>query len=129
MSGQIPMIFTSTDSLTELHKAGRIRALATSDRERSPFMPEVPTFQEAGYKIEGRGWFGMFGPAGTPAGTVERLNKLVVSAIQAPDVQKRILALGLRPTGTSPATLGAMQRADSELWAPAVKASGFTISD
>jgi tripartite-type tricarboxylate transporter receptor subunit TctC len=129
MGGQIPMVFTSTDSLTELHKAGRIRVLATSDRNRSPFLPEVPTFQEAGYSIEGRGWFGMFGPAGTRAGTVEHLNKLVVSAIQVPDVQKRILALGLRPTGTSAAEFAAIQRADSELWAPAVKASGFTISE
>lgn len=129
MGGQIPMVFASTDSLTELHKAGRIRVLATSDKERSPFLPEVPTFQEAGYNIEGRGWFGMFAPAGTPAETVERLNKLVVSAIRAPDVQKRILALGLRPTGTSAAAFAAIQRADSELWAPAVKASGFTAGE
>jgi len=129
MGGQIPIVFTSTDSLTELHKAGRIRVLATSDKERSPFLPEVPTFQEAGYNIEGRGWFGVFAPAGTPAATVERLNKLIVSAIQAPDVRKRILALGLQPTGTSAAAFAAIQRADSELWAPAVKASGFTISE
>ena len=129
MGGQIPMVFTSTDSLTELHKAGRIRVLATSDKARSPFLPEVPTFQEAGFNIEGRGWFGMFAPASTPAGIVERLNELVVSAIQAPDGQKRILALGLRPTGTSAATFAAIQRADSELWSPAVKASGFTISE
>ena len=89
---------------TQLHKAGRLRVLATSDKERSPFLPDVPTFQEVGYNIEGRGWFGVFGPAGTPAGTVERLNRLIVSAIQAPEVQKRILALGLQPTGTSAAT-------------------------
>lgn len=129
MGGQIPIVFTSTDSVAELHKAGRIRVLATSDKERSLFLLEVPTFQEAGYNIEGRGWFGMFAPAGTPAGTVERLNKLVVSAIQTHDVQRRMLALGLRPAGTSAAAFAAIQRADSELWAPAVKASGFTVSE
>ena len=52
------MVFASTDSLTELHKAGRLRVLATSDKKRSPFLPDVPTFQQAGYKLEGRGWFG-----------------------------------------------------------------------
>lgn len=129
MGGDVPMVFASTDSLTQLHKAGRLRVLATSDKKRSPFLPDVPTFREEGYTIEGRGWFGVFGPAGTPAGTVERLNALIVSAIRAPEVQKRILALGLQPTGTSAATFEIIQKADADLWGPAVQASGFTADD
>ena len=129
MGGEVPMVFASTDSLTELHKAGRLRVLATSDKKRSPFLPDVPTFQEVGYNIEGRGWFGVFAPAGTPVGTVERLNRMIVSAIQAPEAQKRILALGLQPTGTSAAEFEVIQKADAELWGPAVEASGFTADD
>ena len=100
--------------------------LATSDKGRSPFLPEVPTFREAGYDIEGAGWYGMYAPAATPADVVERLNTAIVAAVRTPAIKERLLAFGLVPTGTSAAELAKIQQADSELWAPAVKASGFT---
>ena len=126
VGGQIPIVVTTTSDLLEQHKAGRIRVLATSDRQRSPFLPDLPTFKEAGYDIEGTGWYGVFVPAKTPADIVERFNKAIVAAVQTPAVKERLLAFGLQPTGTSAAELGRIQKADSELWAPAVKASGFT---
>ena len=67
VGGQIPIVVTTTSDLLEQHKAGRIRVLATSDRQRSPFLPDVPTFKEAGYDIQGTGWYGVFVPAKTPA--------------------------------------------------------------
>ncbi len=126
VGGQIPIVVTTTSDLLEQHKAGRIRVLATSDRQRSPFLPDLPTFKEAGYDIQGTGWYGVFLPAKTPADVVERLNKAIVAAVQTPLVKERLLAFGLQPTGTSAAELARIQKADSELWAPAVKASGFT---
>jgi len=126
VGGQIPIVVTTTSDLLEQHKAGRIRVLATSDRHRSPFLPDLPTFKEAGYDIQGTGWYGVFVPARTPSDLVERLNKAIVASVQTPAVKERLLAFGLQPTGTSAAELGRIQKADSELWAPAVKASGFT---
>ena len=126
MGGQIPIVLTTTSDVLESHKAGRIKVLATSASARSPFLPEVPTFKEAGFDIEGGGWYGVFAPAGTPAGTVARLNAAVVGAVRTPQVKERLLAFGLVPTGTSAAELARIQKANSELWAPAVKASGFT---
>ncbi len=126
IGGQIPIVVTTTSDLLEQHKAGRIRVLATSDRQRSPFLPDLPTFKEAGYDIEGTGWYGIFVPAKTPSDIIERFNKAIVAAVQTPAVKERLLAFGLQPTGTSAAELGRIQKADSELWAPAVKASGFT---
>jgi tripartite-type tricarboxylate transporter receptor subunit TctC len=126
MGGQIPIVFTTTSDVLEQHKAGRIKVLATSAGARSPFLLEVPTFKEAGFDIEGSGWYGVFVPAGTPADTVARLNAAVVGAVQTPHVKERLLAFGLVPTGTSAAELARIQQADSAQWAPAVKASGFT---
>ncbi len=108
-----------------MQRAGRIRVLATSDQQRSPFLPDVPTFRESGYDLVATGWYGMFAPAKTPADVVARLNKAIVAAVKAPDVRERMLAAGLQPTGTSAAELGQIQRRDSEFWAPAIKASGF----
>jgi tripartite-type tricarboxylate transporter receptor subunit TctC len=126
VAGQIPIVVTTTSDLLEQHKAGRIRVLATSDRQRSPFLPDIPTFKEAGFSIEGTGWYGLFAPAKTPPATVERLSKAIVAAVNVPQVKERLLAFGLVPTGTTPAELSRIQKADSELWSPAVEASGFT---
>jgi tripartite-type tricarboxylate transporter receptor subunit TctC len=126
VGGQISMVVTTTSDVLEQHKAGRIRVLATSGAARSPFLPEVPTFKEAGYDIVGTGWYGVFAPARTPPDVVARLNAAVVEAVKQPQVRERLLGFGLVPTGTSAAELARIQKADSELWAPAVHASGFT---
>ena len=126
--GQIAVVVTTTSDLLAMHKADRIRMLATSDSKRSPLVPEVPTFKEAGYDIEGTSWYAMFAPANTPDDVIQRYNKIIVEALAKQDVKDRLLALGLYATGSSPAELGKIQRTDSERWAPAVKASGFTPS-
>jgi tripartite-type tricarboxylate transporter receptor subunit TctC len=125
IGGQIPMLVTTTTDLLQNHKAGRIRVLATSDKERSPFLPDIPTFREAGYDIQGTSWYGMFAPAGTPADVIERYNKILVAAIQSLELKAKLRAVGLFPTGTSPQEFAAIQKRDSAAWAPAVKASGF----
>jgi len=126
VAGQIPIIVTTTADVTEQHKGGRIRVLATSDKERSPFLPDIPTFKEAGYDIVGSGWYGLYAPAKTPPDMVARLNKAIVAAVQTPEVKQRLLAFALVPTGTSAAEHAKIQKDDSDLWAPAIKASGYS---
>jgi tripartite-type tricarboxylate transporter receptor subunit TctC len=126
VAGQIAMVFTTTSDLLEMHKIGRIRILATSDQQRSPLLPEIPTFREEGYAIQGTSWYAMYAPAKTSAQTVSQLNGVIVGALRRPELKERLLALGLYATGTSPQELAKIQKADSELWAPAIKASGFT---
>lgn len=128
LGGQIPMMIHSINELAEMHKAEKIRVLAISSKERSAFLPDVPTFRETGYDIEGSGWFGLFTPAKTPADIVDRLNGIIVAALAKADIKARILTLGLQPTGTSPEAFAKILQDDIALWAPAVKASGFTPS-
>jgi tripartite-type tricarboxylate transporter receptor subunit TctC len=125
IGGHLPLFFTSTQDLVEPHKAGRIRVLATSGRERSTALPEVPTFAESGYTIHGEGWYGIYAPAKTPAEVVAQLNRAVVEAIRTDEFSKRLKPLGVQPTGTSPEEFSRIQKSDSELWGPVVKASGF----
>jgi tripartite-type tricarboxylate transporter receptor subunit TctC len=125
-AGHVPMVFTTISDLVELHKASRIRILGASGTARSPFVPDVPTFREAGFDIQGSAWFGAFAPARTPPDIVDRYSKIMADAVRVPEVRDRLLAYGLQPTGTSAQEFAAIQKADSERWAPAVKASGFT---
>jgi tripartite-type tricarboxylate transporter receptor subunit TctC len=126
VAGHLPMVLTTISDLVEMHKAKRIRILATSGAERSPFVPQVPTFREAGFDIQGTSWYGAFAPAKTPRETVDRYAKIMADAVRMADVRERFLAWGLQPTGTTAAEFSAIQKADSERWSPAVKASGFT---
>ena len=125
IGGHLPLFFTSTQDLVEAHKAGRIRVLATSGRERSSALPEVPTFTESGYGIRGEGWYGIYAPARTPADVVVQLNRAVVEAVRTDDFGKRLKPLGVQTTGTSAEELSRIQKSDSDLWGPVVKASGF----
>ncbi len=125
LGGQLPMLSTTVTDLLEMHKAGRIRTLATSEAQRSRFMPEVPTFREAGYDIQGNGWYGVFAPAKTPREIVARYSAILAEAAQSPEIRAKLDAFGLHATGTTPERFAQIQKADSDLWAPAVKASGF----
>ena len=125
-AGHLPMVITTISDFVEMHKAKRIRILATSGSQRSPFTPDVPTFREAGFAIEGTSWYGAFAPAKTPRATVDRYAKIMADAVRMSDVRDRFLAWGLQPTGTTAAEFAAIQKADSARWAPAVKASGFS---
>jgi len=125
MGGHLPLYFSAANEFVEAHKAERIRVLATSGQQRSPALPDVPTFMESGFAIQGRGWFGMYAPAKTPPEVIARLNAVVVGAVRASEFQSRLLAFGLQPTGTSPAEFAQIQKADSALWGPIIKSSGF----
>jgi len=129
LAGHIPMMFTTISDLVEMHKAKRVRILASSGKERSLFTPEIPTFREEGYDVEGAGWYGAFAPARTPAEMIERYSAIMAAAVRAPDLAERLRAFGLAPTGTSAGELAAIQKADSERWAAGVKLSGFTADE
>jgi tripartite-type tricarboxylate transporter receptor subunit TctC len=127
VGGQVPVLFSLTSDVIEQHRAGRIRVLATSDRERSRYFPDIPTFREAGFDVQGAGWYGIYAPAKTPASVVERLNKVIVQAVHSPEIAGKLEAMGFKPTGSSPAELAGIQKNESAFWGPVVKASGFKL--
>ena len=126
IGGHVPFVLTTMSDLVPHYKAGKIRILASSDVKRAVATPDVPTFKESGIALEGLGWYGFFAPAGTPPGIVAELNKAIVEAVKAPDVRERYLAMGLTPEGSTAEALASRQKADSQLWEPVIKASGFT---
>jgi tripartite-type tricarboxylate transporter receptor subunit TctC len=126
LSGQIPMAVVPLGDLVELHKGGHAHILALSGGQRSPLLPDVPTFRELGFQIEGVGWYALYAPAKTPPDVIARINKVVVEALGSHDVKERILKMYVVPKTSTPAELAEFQKADSQRWAPAVKASGFT---
>lgn len=125
IGGSLPVLFTTTSDLVQQADAGAIRVLATSDKARSPFLKDIPTFREEGFAIEGTGWYGVYAPKGTPESTVNELARQITEVVMSDLVQQRFKAMGLVPTGVGPAEFDRIQRADSAFWEPAVRASGF----
>jgi tripartite-type tricarboxylate transporter receptor subunit TctC len=126
VGGQVSSGVDTLVDQIELARGGKIRVLATSAATRSPLLPEVPTFAQAGLKgVEGTSWFAVYAPARTPAATVQQLSQAVNRSLASPELRERFAKLGLEPTGGSPADLSATMKRDSERWAPVVKASGF----
>ena len=125
VAGQLPMAVLPPGDLTELHKSGKVRALASAGPQRSTFLPDVPTFRQAGIDMVGQGWYGLYAPARTPQDIIARLNKAVVDSLARPDVRERIAKLSLEPIPSSPEGLAELQKADTARWGPVVKASGF----
>jgi tripartite-type tricarboxylate transporter receptor subunit TctC len=127
MGGEIAAGISALSDLLPLHRAGKLRILATSGAMRSPLLPDVPTFAQQGYpSLEALGWHAVYAPAGTPKPTVARLSAALVAVMQASGIRDRFAELGLEPTGTTPEALAAIMAEDTARWRPIVKASGFT---
>lgn len=127
IGGQIPAVSGPVGEFLPHLVDGRVRILATSGATRSKFAPEAQTLEEQGMKgLVFNEWFGFFAPAKTPPAAINRLNAALVDALKAPDVIEGLATMGLEAASSTPAELGARLKADTELWAPIVKANGFT---
>ena len=125
MSNEIPAAVLPIADLGILVQSGKGRILATAGARRASQYPDVPTFKESGYDIEGSAWYALFAPAGTPRPIVDRIAAAAIDAVHQPDLKQKIEPLGLEATGYGPDELAKIMKADSEKWGPVIRASGF----
>ena len=106
----------------------RVRALASTGRERSKFLPDLPSVDEAGvrgYTFDS--WIGLLGPAGVPRATVEAINAAVAKLLKDPVILERLDKQGVVPQAMSPQEFGKLLAADYAKMARVVKLSGARI--
>ena len=128
IGGQVPAGIMVLSEVLKYHEAGKARILGSSGSQRSPAAPDVPTFRELGFTdMEGMGWQAFHTTARTPRPTIDRTSMAIAAAIKTPEVNERLLALGLEPEGSTPDELARRMSADTAKWAPVVKASGFRV--
>lgn len=124
---QIPAGVASVPDLIEFQKAGKLRMVAVMGNKRQEILPETPTFAELGIKgFEDLPYYGIFAPKGTPAATLERYSQALKKVLEIPNVQQRLVALGLTVDYMTGHTLSERERAYSKNWAKIIAASGFT---
>jgi tripartite-type tricarboxylate transporter receptor subunit TctC len=127
VSGEAQVGFTTTPSCIVQIKAGRLRALAVSTAQRSPFLPDLPTVAEAGVPgYETSAWYGLVMPTGTPKAIITRVNAATAKVITLPDVKARLDATGIVPETSTPQELDRKIHAEITKWAKVVTTLGLT---
>lgn len=116
-TGAVTMSFTSLAAALPLIKGGKLRAVAVTSKDRMPQLPDVPPLSEgapglAGYEL--LNWFGMFATGGTPQAIVDRLNRIVNTALKEPAIADKLVPQGIVPRPMNPAEYKKFVAAESE---------------
>ena len=128
VGGQIPLVFTAIASAQQFLKAGKLKALGVTSRQRVAALPDTPTFIESGLPdFVVNSWIGILAPAKTPRPIVERLQHDIAAVLKDPDVQARYAVLGNEPVGNTPDEYAAQIKADLAQWGEIVKRAGVRI--
>jgi len=126
VGGHVAMTYITLGSVAPYLSSGKLVNLAVADPQRSPLAPQVPTFQELGYKdVVVTAWYGLFGPKGMPTEVVKLLNEQLNEILKMPDVVARMATLGTVPVGGAPQTLGQTNAADHERFGRIIKDLGI----
>ena len=126
LAGRIDMFIGAINSLLELIKDGKLKALATSATKRIPSLPDVPTMAEVGLPdVEVGSGVGFVAPAGTPPGIIATLHREITAIIADPGFHERMAKIGVDVVGTTPEAYAKIIRDDYERWGKVAKAAGI----
>jgi tripartite-type tricarboxylate transporter receptor subunit TctC len=127
VGGHVPCAISLLDGLMAHHRSGRIRVIGIFTKERSPLVPEIPTFREQGVDVSsGEGWTAMWAKAGTPAAEVQKMQNALQQVLRMPEVREQMMQkLWVQPQYRNADETLALQRTELAHWEPIIKASGF----
>ena len=128
IGGRVSVFVSSLETGIPQIKSKTVRALAITSTARASSVPDVPTFQELGYKsIDALTWFGVLAPAGTPEAIITRLNAEITKILKMPDVQEKFAATSGGEIKTGPIEFAALLKTELTKWASVVKESGAKV--
>jgi tripartite-type tricarboxylate transporter receptor subunit TctC len=127
VAGRIQAFVGSVTGTQPQISAGRIRALATGHLKRLRSMPDLPTVAETVPGFSNDGWYGVFGPAGTPAPIINKLNAEMQRALASTEFTKHLEKLGMEPAGGTPKELREWVRSELARWTKAVRDAGVQV--
>jgi tripartite-type tricarboxylate transporter receptor subunit TctC len=128
LGGQGPeIIFENLAPALPHIQAGKLRALGVTSDKRASMLPDIPAISETMPGFSVVSWQAVFAPAGVPKPVVDKLSAELIKAINDPEMKARLVAQGIEPGGSTPAELGAFQKAELEKWAKVVKAANIRM--
>ena len=126
IGGQVDMMFDAVTTMAEQVRAGKVKAMATTGRQRSSVLPDVPTVHEAGVpNYEATIWLGLMAPKGTPKAIVDRLNEAVSRVASQPEVQQLWGRQGATPMVMTAAVFDKYLQDDIAKWSKVIKSANI----
>jgi tripartite-type tricarboxylate transporter receptor subunit TctC len=130
VGGQVHAAFLPLLAVKPHVETGKVKVLAVTSPQRSPLMPNVPTFREQGYpEMDIYIWAAIGAPAGTPDPVIARLNTEFVKILKSQEIRDKWRTMDFEPLPSTPEEFARYAQADSKRWAEAVKISGFKASE
>ena len=132
LAGHVTLLFDQvTGGSAQLYRSGAVKAFAVAAKSRLPSLPNIPTVDEAGLPgLYVSTWYGLWAPKGTPPDVINKLNAAAEAALADPAVHQKLAAQEAQfpPVDeTSPAALGAFQKAEIAKWWPLIKAAHIKL--
>ena len=125
IGGQIPLMFADISASLGHIRAGKLRALGVTTRERTPLLDVRTVIEQGVPDFDVNAWFGLFAPAGTPREVLMRLHSESVRALRQPATRERLESVGLKPAPNTPEEFGQFVRVELERWAKVAKAANI----
>ena len=124
LAGQVELMFAAVGNVQAHIKAGKLRALGVTSRQRLAAFPDVPAINETLAGYESSAWFGLFAPGRMNPELAKRLSDAARAAIQSPEVKRRIELEGAVPAGNSPQEFAKFVEAEIVRWRAVVQYAG-----
>ncbi len=127
VGGHVPAGISLMDDMLKFHRAGSVKVIGVFSAQRSPVVPDIPTFVEQGYKdLSSESWQGVWAPAKTPPAQIERMQNAIKKVLEMPDVRQIMTTrLYVVPTFRPAAEMARLQDEEIKQWEPIIKSSGF----
>jgi tripartite-type tricarboxylate transporter receptor subunit TctC len=128
IGGEVQMAIESPPPIVPQVKAGKLRAIAAARPNRSPLLPDVPTFTEAGLPgFEVGSWYGFHAPAGTPQPIIKKLHAEMTKALGTPEMRERLRNVGADVVASTPAQYTEFVLAEMKKWEAVIRATGIKV--
>jgi tripartite-type tricarboxylate transporter receptor subunit TctC len=128
LAGDVDMMLNDLSPMLEHINTGKLKALAVASDQRSPAIPNTPTFKEAGLpQVITSSWFCIGAPAGTPPETIKTLSGAVSRVLQMPSYRKRLEEIGLEPFELSPADATTFIAGELDKWVNLVNVAKIEV--
>lgn len=127
MSGEIDFLFATGPVASVQRKTGKVRALAVTTAKKASAFPDLPTINTFLPGFESDNWYAMFFPANTPRNIVEKMQEMIVKALQTPEVRGFMEREGLDPVGSTPEELGAQMKREIVKYAEVIRKGNIKL--
>jgi tripartite-type tricarboxylate transporter receptor subunit TctC len=121
VAGQTQLLFSAGTQTLSHVKAGKVKLLAVTERERSPLLPNIATVGETVPGYELAVWYGAFGPAGMPRELVTRLNREINRILALPEIREKMAAIGVDVTQSTPEGFASVLRKDADRYGKLIR--------